>query len=360
MAPNARSRGRTGTSTDRRAWLIGALGGAALALTGGAGQAEAATPINNCGTVIGQSGAYFLARDLSCPGTGITITADDVRLDLNGRTLAGTEDSGYGIYAQGAPDHFGTPVPGTPDSRTLTGLSVTGPGTVSGFVIGLYLDEAPGARVARVAATGNKSEGVRITDSPGVKVVGVTATGNGTDGIDIHDSPGARATGNTATRNAVNGIYVLASEDSEVAGNRAADNGTGGIVTGEAPRSRIADNTATRNGRAGIDVFDCPRCVIADNQVAESGEQGLLLEGATTGARIAGNTATGNVGAGIRVDEGATGNTLERNRARGNDPVDLADENVAAGDRPACANRWWRNAFRTDSEGDGPGAGCIR
>jgi parallel beta-helix repeat protein len=277
-----------------------ALVGVALALAGGAGPAGAASPITNCNVTIAQAGAYFLARDLSCPGTGITITADDVRLDLNGRTLAGTEGDGTGVLAQG--DH---------DNPTLTGLSVTGPGTVRGFAEGVLLDSTRGARGARVTR--------------------VTVTGNRFPGILVRASPDARVTGNTAKGNGFFGIFVLNSEGSAVAGNRAAGNGAAGINIFDTPRARIADNTATGNRWAGIDL-------------ASDGVDGSVLRG---------NTATGNGGPGIRVAEGATGNTLERNRTRRNDPVDLADGN-------ACANTWRDNDFRTDSEGDGPKAGCIR
>ena len=63
---------------------------------------------------------------------------------------------------------------------------------------------------------------------------------------------------------------------------------------------------------------------------------------------------TGN-GWGILVDTPATGNRIEGNVATGNSIFDLDDAN-----QPACVNTWRGNAFVTDNEGNGPGAGCIR
>jgi parallel beta-helix repeat protein len=75
----------------------------------------------------------------------------------------------------------------------------------------------------------------------------------------------------------------------------------------------------------------------------------------TTGALLAGNKATNNGGSGIDISLNSDANRVVGNTVTGNRNFDLADNNL-----PACVNTWQGNAFVTDNEGNGPGAGCIR
>jgi parallel beta-helix repeat protein len=276
--------------------LLGGLGAAV-------GPAEAVTLIPNCPYTIMQPGVYVLASDLSCPGgTAITVAADNVVFNLNGRTLTGDGD-GVGVSAEGS------------EADPITGLRVEN-GTVRGFF-----------------------DGVRVGNAPGARVANVTATGNDDDGIEVYASPGARIEGNTLTGNGF-GLLVDGCEGGcRIAGNRVADNGRG-ILIRDATGARIEGNTATGNGSDGI---------------ALSGD-------ASTGNQVRGNTATGNGESGIEVEVDSTGNTLEGNTATGNDAdrdgdPDLVDRNLPA---DPCPSTWRGNNFVTDNEGDGPSAGCIR
>src|SRR3989337_376621 len=56
----------------------------------------AATPVTSCGTNINTPGQYMLTGNLSCSGTAVTISADDVHFNLNGFTIDGDE-SGIGV-----------------------------------------------------------------------------------------------------------------------------------------------------------------------------------------------------------------------------------------------------------------------
>ena len=52
--------------------------------------AQAAINISSCPVTITAPGSYVLAKDLSCSGTAITITASNVDLHLGGHTLSGS------------------------------------------------------------------------------------------------------------------------------------------------------------------------------------------------------------------------------------------------------------------------------
>jgi parallel beta-helix repeat protein len=276
-----------------RGVLAGALAlGGALVL--GGARPAAAVPITSCNALITTPGIFVLANDLACPGTAITITADNVVLNLNGRTLTGS-GSGTGVKAEG-----------TAANPTLEGLRIEN-GTVAGFDEGVFVTEAPGARVARVTARDNDSDGIVVWYSPGARVEGNTLTGNNF------------------------GFYLYTCDGCRLAGNRVTDSEFGGLDLSGSTGARVESNTFTGSGRDGIDLHDAH------------------------GALVRGNTATGNGGNGIEVDDGSTGNQLEGNRATGNGTVDLVDHNL-----PACANTWRSNNFVTDNEGDGPAGGCIR
>jgi hypothetical protein len=73
-------------------WLL--LAGAGFASAFDTSQSVNATPITAVPFVISASGNYFLPADLSvATGTGITVNADQVVIDLNGRSLNSTGGS---------------------------------------------------------------------------------------------------------------------------------------------------------------------------------------------------------------------------------------------------------------------------
>jgi hypothetical protein len=75
----------------------------ALVLAGGLGAlgglvppASAATTVS-CGSTISTAGSYALAAD--CSGAGVTITASDVTLSLNGHTMTGAGGFTVGVLS---------------------------------------------------------------------------------------------------------------------------------------------------------------------------------------------------------------------------------------------------------------------
>jgi parallel beta-helix repeat protein len=300
----------------RRAWKASARWaalGVLLGLGAAVGPAEAVTLIPNCPYTIMQPGVYVLASDLTCPGPAITITADNVVLNLNGNTL--TSDGGGGA---------GVLVEGIDANPTLEGLRVEN-GTVTGFQDGVYVEDAPGARVARVTARDNSSAGIAVYDSPGARIEDNTVTDGGDDGIQTENCDGCRIAGNRANGNGDEGIDFF---------SNSADGITG---------ARIEGNTASGNGGEGIG-----------------------LTNNVDGNLVRGNTANGNGEEGIHLSPssgGATGNRLEGNTATGNGTNGGGDPDLFDGNLPACVNTWRGNKFVTDNEqgaAAGPGAGCIQ
>ena len=63
--------------------------------------ADGRTAVSSCGAVLGSSGSYVLTANMECDtGTNaISITADDVTLDLKGFTVSQTTETGSAIVA---------------------------------------------------------------------------------------------------------------------------------------------------------------------------------------------------------------------------------------------------------------------
>ena len=78
------------------------------------GHAAPPTAITTCAFNIATPGQYYLAMDLTCPGSGISIRTNGVYLRLDGHTLQGSS-AGPGILV-GCND-----------------IVIQGPGTITGF-----------------------------------------------------------------------------------------------------------------------------------------------------------------------------------------------------------------------------------
>jgi len=119
-------------------------------------QIEARTPISSAPFTITQPGSYYLTTNVTVSsGDAITITANDVTLDLNGFTISstapvanidnaillsgsginiairnghissGVTNNGAGVYS-GSGFGFGVISPGNPNNVRVSGLSVSG------------------------------------------------------------------------------------------------------------------------------------------------------------------------------------------------------------------------------------------
>jgi parallel beta-helix repeat protein len=203
---------------------------------------------------ISSSGFYYITQDLTSPtGThGITITADNVTLDLMGFSLVGPGGTEYyhGVYM-----------------NNLSNVEIRN-GTVmnfSGHGIHEVSFDGKGHRIINVRAVSNGWCGIELRGESSL-VKDCTVLLNGSNGIVV--KLGSTVTGNTVSRNGSYGItanrstitgntvylnvstgIVAAGSGSKVTGNTANDNGVHGIYAGSAT---ITGNTATNNSSRGI------------------------------------------------------------------------------------------------------------
>ena len=105
--------------------------------------ADAQMQITGCNTVANVPGDYIIANDITCVAGdfGIQVVANNVHIDFNGKTLAGAplpnpgnplfDLGGFGIHTS-LTNEFGVG-----SCLGVTGLHVTGPGTITGWLTGI-------------------------------------------------------------------------------------------------------------------------------------------------------------------------------------------------------------------------------
>jgi parallel beta-helix repeat protein len=350
--------------TSHRIAIAAAL--ASLASLGFAGTAAAEV---DCGQTITQD--TTLTHDVGpCPGDGITVTASNVTLNLNGRTITG-----------------GNLATGTAGVKfaNVTGSTVTN-GTIRAFNAGAVID---GGSSSNTYGSGNTVDNVKVDLALG------TILGDFGEGIQITNSDGNTVKNSTVSLSGpYSGITLLGDSDYNkigVAGgantveNNIEPSGTSnqddGIrlepnydttVCTYPDHNKIENNTVSGNALDGIVVFAAP-CglsvdtahVITNNRVKDNGAHtfahrkgdGIRVfprsNGNTIGGATAeeGNTVTGNAASGIRVD--SENNTIRRNTATGNcwfpDPqrpcADLFDSSANCDN-----NSWTENTYGTRNQ----------
>ena len=255
---------------------------------------------------IGTPGSYVLVEDILHTGTGdgIQITADDVTIDLNGFTLAGTPTGGSGIQGLG----IGLVVRnGLLRGWGQWGLSAGDNVRLSDVEArenqGGGLKTGSDSLIVRCTAMLNAEHGIRTEDRTAISeslssgnggagfltgshatITGCTASANST-GIDL--GPESVVAGCTVSGNAGDG--VRAAGGAEVTGATVSDNLSHGIVVlGDAT---VARNHVARNTLNGIKV-DGSGCRIDDNNAVDNGDHGIRDMGG--GNLIIRNSASGN------------------------------------------------------------------
>ncbi len=148
---------------------------------------------------IGQSGSYRLTSDLVVPDentTGITVSASDVKIDLNGfaivtqSCLGATSSSCASV---GVGDGINT-------SGITYGITVSGGNVVGMGDFGILLPQQ--SHVSNVSARWNQNDGISVT--AGSTVEDCLVFGNGVNGIS--SSGGVTIRGNTTRDNGDDGI----------------------------------------------------------------------------------------------------------------------------------------------------------
>jgi hypothetical protein len=250
-------------------------------------EVEARIPIPGSATptgtyVITSPGSYYLTGDRHANGGGITVTVDNVTIDLNGYSLIG---GGYDIY--------------TGVYMNLENNVEIRNGTIRNFQAAIYESnsDARNHRVIDVRAVSNSKKGIHLNGS-GHVVKDCTASDNGASASDdvygIYVGTNSIVTGNTARNNGnscggdVFGIY--AGLGSTVTGN--AVRGNGDSATGSRVYGIYADigctviaNTACRNGigatGTGYGIFTRGSNLVDQNTAYSSGTN-MNIEGTGT------------------------------------------------------------------------------
>ena len=198
-----------------------------------AGSRGVGTKITSLPATIASSGFYFIDKNLSCVAGshGITITADNVTLDLMGFSLNGPggSGSGFGIYINGK-----------------TNVEIRN-GTVNNF-------QGYGISEISTFGTGHRIINVRVKDNglPGITLAGknhlVEKCTVASNAAGISVGPGSTVVHNTCYNNTNRGVYADAG--CTVTGNTCYDNGTDGINAGNG--TTVTGNTCRSNGGIGI------------------------------------------------------------------------------------------------------------
>lgn len=232
----------------RKNWLrlIPSLFLLSLAVVSAQGQSQ----ITQCGTRITEPGDYILANDLiDCPGSGIVVSASNVAVQLDGRSITGS----------GSENSIGIKV-ATEDCS----FSLVGPGSISNFERGITLDCAySDFHIYNVSVT-QTSIGIDVIRGRGLLIRNTVSQSDLGFLLESGAHDGS-VTDNLATNNSGDGIVVRGSAN-EIASNAALDNGEYGIVGGSYVFNDIRRNTAT--GNAVYDLFQegdhCSNSWVAD------------------------------------------------------------------------------------------------
>lgn len=222
-----------------------------------AGSRGVGIKINALPYTITSSGFYYIAKDLSCAAGshGITITADNVTLDLMGFSLIGPGGAliNNGVYLNSRINV---------EIRNGTIRNFPYDGIHEGSVIGT------GHRIINIRAIDNQSKGIMLGSKNNL-VERCTVLRNGSDGIyvyigsivknntcygneyGIRAAAGSIVTQNTCYNNSADGIYVY--NGSSVSFNTCYDNSSNGIYAYVG--STVIGNTCYDNGTYGISLF---------------------------------------------------------------------------------------------------------
>jgi parallel beta-helix repeat protein len=298
-------------------------------------QIEPRTPISTLPLVISTPGSYYLVGNLtgSAGTNGITVTVDNVTIDLNGFALIGKPGSSNGIATIGLIRNFSVRN-GTVKAWGRSGVAAGS--TYSGVFedlradsnSGLGIETGNGAVIKKCASTSNT--GIGISGGNGSTISDCTATSNG--GAGINGYFGSTIAGCASQSNT--GVGISASSGNSIKNCSVMSNGGGGINTAGTCNiigcsvysntgigiatgySVVQDCTVNNNTAEGIYVSQT--ATVLNNTVYQNGGLGgtasnIRVSGSYN--RIEGNHVTlGNTG--IRVDN--IGNIIIKNSCGGN------------------------------------------
>ncbi|HWG74650.1 MAG TPA: hypothetical protein VG184_11425 [Acidimicrobiales bacterium] len=232
-----------------------------------------------CGSTVTQN--TLLRADVGpCAGTGITIGASNITLNLNGHHVFGALNS-YGTGPVDGTDKVGIHFDSVTNSRVMNG-------EVSGFAAGVRIDNGSGNAVTLM----NVHDNITAIHSPAE---------NG-DGISVWNSSYNRVSHNTVTHNGeYSGISLLTGPYNAVNGVvNPAMSGTGNDIT---------DNVVTNNNVAVCSNATCKPAAtpgvtfVRGQQIPGSNDEGIDVNGPNmTNSVVRGNYVTDSGNNGIMVN----------------------------------------------------------
>jgi len=258
-----------------------------------------------CGSVISTSGHYVLHKSIwhCAAAKAIEINADNVVLDLNGKTVdgdaLGCSPCQVGVFVD---PHSGVVVKN---------------GTVRQFWNGVVFNNVSNGRILSLTGVGNR-HGLRLDSGANGNLIKSNTITGGDNGITMdaainntitknHLSAGNSSgiylyggSGNTITQNTMSGyghegIHALGSTTGNtIANNKALNNDVDGIqLDSTTTANHVTNNAANNNGADGVNAQPAadPSTVISGNTAKNNVALGIDGAGVTDGG---GNTATGN------------------------------------------------------------------
>jgi parallel beta-helix repeat protein len=263
----------------------------------GAGPAFAAHV--TCGQVITQN--THVGNDLTnCPGDGLVIGANNIKLDLGGHTIDGVNNpTSDGINNKGGFDNV-----------------IVRHGTIQQFHIGVELTNADGNKLTRLEVTQNPFDGIRLTGSNNNRI-GHVRESSSFDGIFLTNSDHNRISHSRANGNGSSGIVLQFLNDfNKVDHNVARDNGAWGLTSDGSHNDTYTHNKVYKNGTAGLEPFNGVSLGISKNTVLKNGI-GIVFFNTDTSV-LKRNRLRSNTSDGIQTDAASTGNQLIKNQSNKN------------------------------------------
>jgi parallel beta-helix repeat protein len=302
-----------------------------------AARADAANEL--CGQTVTQNLTF--SADQSCTGTGLTVGANGITIDLGGFTLAGDQTSGHnGIELNG---HGGITVKNGTVRHFDEGIhyfSVCIDGiTISNLVVrdnsggGLDVTAVSSWTIDHSAFIDNGSVGAvfAMFCNSGTGTVTSTAfVGNGGAGLVVptNQNVTVAVTKILATRNHGVGVQVNGdkSTSTSITSSTVAGNGDTGVLLDYEfqgnDTTNVAKNVVAGNHGDGIAVSGDPAAIVSANLIVGNDVDGILFENHADGGVASKNRIVGNGGDGIGVDAMTaavmiTGNTSVGNQDNG-------------------------------------------
>ena len=201
---------------------------------------SAAAQSAQCGQ--GITADFVLANDLKCNGDAFVINADNVTLDLGGRTITGP-GMGPQTWPQPQLDTVGVRTGGH------SGVTIRN-GTISDFSTGIYFIDMEKSRIEDVTSQRNRY-GFYIHASNGNTIRRSTVVGN-IYGLHLQDANENLVEGNNLIRQTYNspggyGIYLYRSQNNRIVENTIENNVNWGIWFSDARNNRVFRNNVAGN-----------------------------------------------------------------------------------------------------------------